>query len=155
MTLIILDTGVLVKAFVEEEGSVKADALLQAAVEGIYRLEAPDFMAIEFGNVLWKYVQRKLLEEEKARQILEQFPFERIEWLPARMLLSDAFRFSIQYAIPVYDGAFLAAAERLAVQFVTADEALHRKVRGSLPWVTSLREFHVASAPDGDVPGTA
>jgi predicted nucleic acid-binding protein len=152
VTLIVLDTGVLVKAFVEEEGSAKADALLQAAVDGIYRLEAPDFMAIEFGNVLWKYVQRKLLEEEKARQILEQFPFERIEWLPARLLLSDAFRFSIQYAIPVSDGAFLAAAEKLAAQFVTADEGLHRKVRGSLPWVISLREFSVASESERGFP---
>jgi len=139
VTPVILDTGVLVKVFVEERDSDKAVALFQASAEGIYRLAAPDFMAIEFGNVIWKYVQRAILLEEEARQTLEDFPFDRIEWLPAVMLLSDAFRFATEYNIAVYDGAFLASAASLGVEFITADEALHRKVRGSLPWVKLLQ----------------
>jgi predicted nucleic acid-binding protein len=46
---IVLDTGVLIKVFVGERESPKATALLRAAAEGIYRLAAPDFMAVEFG----------------------------------------------------------------------------------------------------------
>lgn len=141
MIPVVLDTGVLVKVVVQEEDSLKAMALFEAAVQGAYRLVAPDFMALEFGNVLWKYVSREILRQEEAWQHLERMPYDRIEWLPARMLASQAFRFALEYGIAVYDGAFLAGAESLAVDFVTSDEALHRKVSHRLPWVRLLRDF--------------
>ena len=144
MIPVVLDTGVMVKVFVEEQDSSRATALLRAAAEGRYHLVAPDFMAIEFGNVLWKYVRRTVLREEEARQALGEFPYDRIEWLPARMLASQAFRFALEYDIAVYDGAFLAGAESLAVDLVTSDEALYRKVGRCLPWVRLLRDFHGA-----------
>ena len=153
MIPVVLDTGVLVKFVVAEEDSPKAVALLGAATEGIYHLAAPDFMAIEFGNVLWKYVNHAILREKEARRHLERFPFDRIEWLPARMLLPDAFRFAREHNIAVYDGAFLAGAASLAVDLVTADQALHRKVSSRLPWVKLLREFDVSPASDGGVLG--
>lgn len=141
MTPIILDTGVLVKVFIHEEDSERATRLLQAAAEGTYRLVAPDFMAIEFGNVLWKLVRRTLLQEEEARHALLEFPFDRIEWLPARVLLADAFEIAIEHELAVYDAAFLAAAASLGVDFVTADEGLHQKVASRRPWVRLLRDF--------------
>lgn|GEM_PF-2375585 len=144
MIPVALDTGVLVKVVVEEEDSSKAIALFRSAVEGTYRLVAPDFMAIEFANVLWKYVSRKILREEEARRHIERFPFDRIEWLPARVLVSQALRFATEFGVAVYDGAFLASAESLAVELVTTDMLLHRKVSGQLPWVKLLREFDVS-----------
>ena len=87
MIPLVPDTGVLVKFIVKEEYSPQAMALLGAAVEGTYHLAAPDFMAIEFGNVLWKYVRRAVMKEAEARRHIERFPFDRIEWLPARLLL--------------------------------------------------------------------
>ena len=145
MTPLVLDTSVLMKFVVDEEDSPKAVALLGSAVEGICHLAAPDFMAIEFGNVLWKYVRRGVMRDEEARRHLDRFPFDRIEWLAARLLLKDAFRFAREYDIAVYDGAFLAAAESLAVDLVTSDEALHRKVGNRLPWVRLLRDFDAGS----------
>lgn len=144
MTPVVLDTGVMVKVFVEEEDSPRATDLLLAAAEGTYHLAAPDFMAIEFGNVLWKYVRRSVLREDEAWQAIAEFPFDRIEWLPARLLVSEAFRFAREYDIAVYDGAFLAGAESLAVEFVTTDIMLYRKVGERLPWVKLLREFDVS-----------
>jgi predicted nucleic acid-binding protein len=139
-----MDTGVLVKMFVQEEDSWRATRLLQAAAEGAYRLVAPDFMAVEFGNVLWKLVVRTRLREREARQALADFPFDRIEWLPARVLLADAFGIAIEHEVPVHDAAFLAAAASLGADLVTADEGLHRKVAGRLPWVRLLRDFEGA-----------
>lgn len=153
MIPVVLDTGVMVKVFVEEEDSSKATALLLGAVAGTYRLTAPDFMAIEFGNVLWKYVRRSILREDEAWQALTEFPFDRIEWLPARLLFSEAFRFAREYDIAVYDGAFLAGAESLSVDFITTDVMLYRSVGGRLPWVKLLREFDVSPASDGGVVG--
>jgi len=141
VTPIVLDTGVLVKVFVHEEDSWRATRLLQAAADGAYRLVAPDSMAVEFGNVLWKLVHRTLLREAEARQALAEFPFDRIEWLPARVLLADAYGIAIEHEVAVYDAAFLAAAASLGVDFVTADEGLQRKVAGRLSWVRLLRDF--------------
>jgi predicted nucleic acid-binding protein len=142
---VVLDTGVMVKVYVEEQDSSKATALLKMATEGRYRLAAPDFMAIEFGNVLWKYVRRAVLREEEASQAIGDFPYDRIEWLPARLVLKDAFRFAREHDVAVYDGAFLAAAAGLGADLVTADEGLHRKVGGHLPWVKLLREYEGSS----------
>lgn len=144
MIPVVLDTGVLVKVVVQEEDSPKAVALFDAAVEGAYHLVAPEFMAIEFGNVLWKYVNREILRGEEAWGHLERLPYDRIEWLPARMLLPEAFRFAIDHGIAVYDAAFLAAATTLGTELITADHALYRKVSGQLPWVKLLREFDVS-----------
>ncbi len=130
MIPLVLDTGVMVKVVVQEEDSWKAVALFDAAVEGAYRLVAPDFMAIEFGSVLWKYVSREILREEKAWRHVERLPYDRIEWLPARMLLPEAFRFAMDHGIAVYAAAFLAAATSLGTEFVTTDHVLHRKVGG-------------------------
>ena len=141
MTPIVLDTGVLVKLFVQEEDSWRATKLLQDAAEGTYRLVAPDFMAVEFGNVLWKLVVRTQLREAEARRALAEFPFDRFEWLPARVLLAEAYGIAIEHEVAVYDATFLAAAASLGVDFVTADEGLHRKVAGRLPWVIPLRDF--------------
>src|SRR5438046_1118737 len=107
MIPVVLDTAVLVKVFVEEDGSDRAVALFRAAVDGAYRMVAPDFMAVEFGNVLWKYVERALLTDREARRVLDRFPFDYLEWLPARMLLADAFRLATIHRITVYDAAFL------------------------------------------------
>ncbi len=141
MIPLVPDTSVLVKFIVKEEDSPKAVALLGAAVEGTYHLAAPDFMAIEFGNVLWKYVRRGLMKEAEARRHIERFPFDRIEWLPARLLLKDAFRFAQEHDVAVYDGAFLAAAAGFDADLVTSDEGLHRKVSSRLRWVKLLREY--------------
>lgn len=144
MTPIVLDTGVLVKLFVQEEDSWRATRLLQEAADGAYRLVAPDFMAVEFGNVLWKLVVRAQLQEAEARQAVAEFPFDRIEWLPARVLLAEAYGIATEHGVAVYDASFLAAAASLGVDFVTADEGLHRKVGGRLPWVKLLRDFEEA-----------
>jgi predicted nucleic acid-binding protein len=115
-------------------------ALFRAAVDGAYRLVAPDFMAIELANVLWKYVERELLTDIEARRVLDRFPFDYVEWLPARMLLADAFRLATVHRITVYDAAFLAGAASLAADFVTADRTLHGRVVSRLPWVKLLTD---------------
>jgi predicted nucleic acid-binding protein len=138
---LVLDTGVLVKFVVSEEDSPKAVALLRAATQGAYHLVAPDFMAIEFANVLWKYTTRGILSEEEGRRHLNRLPVDRIEWIPAHMLLAEAFGIATEHEVAVYDAAFLAAAASLGVDFVTADEGLHGKVAGRLPWVRLLRDF--------------
>ncbi len=143
MIPIVVDTAVLVKVFLEEEDSPRAQALFASAVEGVHRLVAPDFMAVEFGNVLWKHVRRSLLGLEEARRSLGRFPYEHIAWLPAHVLLPDAFDFATRYGIAVYDGAFLAGASLLDVDFVTTDRALHEEVAGDLPWVKLLRDYPV------------
>ncbi len=141
MNPLVVDTGILVKVFIQEEDSPLADALFRAAARGTHRLVAPDFSAIEFGNVLWKYVQRSVLSAAEARERLEQFPYDHIQWLPALVLLSPAFDFATRYGVAVYDGAFLAGASMLAVDFITADEILYQKVSPHLPWVRLLRDF--------------
>jgi len=141
VTPLVVDTAVAVKVVIEEEDSVHADALMQAAARGTYHLIAPDLMALEFGNVMWKCVRRSVLTAAEAWRNIERFPFDRIAWLPARALLPGAFSLAIRFGLTVYDGTFLAAAETLGAHLVTADRVLHRRVAADLPWVRLLGEF--------------
>jgi len=146
---VVPDTAVVVKVFLEEEDSPHAHALFRGAAGGTLRLAAPDFMAVEFGNVLWKHTRRSLLTSAEARRAIGRFPFDHIAWLPARVHLPRAFEFASRYDIAVYDAAFLAAADMLDGEFVTADRVLHHKVGTDLPWVRLLREFPLSpSAAD-------
>jgi len=135
------DTTVVVKVFLEEDESPHAQALFQRAVNGEFHLVAPDFMAIEFGNVLWKHARQARLTVEEARQAIDRLPFDHISWVPAEALLPRAFGFATRYGIALYDAAFVSVAEMVGADFVTADRALVRKVGRHLSWVRLLGDF--------------
>jgi predicted nucleic acid-binding protein len=126
LNLFIVDASVVLKWIVPENGS--ADALV---VRSKARLSAPELLMMECVNACWKYAQRREISAEEA--ILAVGVLERvdIELVSLRHLVGPTLRLSNALAHPAYDCAYLALALQRQCPFVTADEKLIAKVRGS------------------------
>jgi predicted nucleic acid-binding protein len=132
----VIDASVAIKWVVQESGT--AEALLVRRS----RLSAPDLLIAECANILWKKVQRNELTDAEAilaARLLRRSD-ERLE--PMRPLLEPALRIAVALDHPAYDCMYLAAAETLSCQLVTADERLWRKCQEvqAVPGVVRLRD---------------
>jgi predicted nucleic acid-binding protein len=69
---VVVDTNVVLKFFIEEANSDKADVLLESFLRGTTRLVTLDFLFIEFVNVLWLKTRRgELTPKEAAEKIMQ------------------------------------------------------------------------------------
>jgi len=65
---VVVDAGIIVKWFVEEEGSDKSLKLRDRYIEGEIRIIAPELMIFETLNALY---YKRLFSEEELKQISE------------------------------------------------------------------------------------
>ena len=128
--LIVVDTSVTAKYFFDEEGSKIVKELFR-----VETLAAPDLMLYEFASVLLK--QRELSEEELNR-FLDLFYQLSVELF---VLPQKGFRRALamarRFGLSAYDASFIALAESLGGDFVTADKKLASKAK-ALPFVRLL-----------------
>jgi predicted nucleic acid-binding protein len=133
----VLDTNVVAKWFFNEEGTDRAEALLNELLDGSSRVQVPSSMFYELANVIWTR-RTESFREQQARRVwaeLESFPLAVTDWPD---LLPEALTFAIQYEVTVYDAVFVVLARRLGGELVTADGVLWDKVAGDCPWVKML-----------------
>ncbi|HTT84426.1 MAG TPA: type II toxin-antitoxin system VapC family toxin [Rhizomicrobium sp.] len=123
MITLVIDASVAIKWIVEEEGTPEALALRHKA-----KLIAPDFLAAECANILWKKVQRKELTSKEAHLAARLLQAADIELLPMRPLLEAATKLAIALDHPAYDCIYLALAVEKDCKLVTADERLLRRL---------------------------
>jgi predicted nucleic acid-binding protein len=130
--LIVVDTSVVVKWAVEEDGA-------EAARQFVNRQPAaPDLLIVEMGHVLTKKVRRRELDRIDAAIAFEQLP-RLLEITSSRPLERRAFELSLSLHHSIFDCYFLALAEAAEAELVTADEVFVQKVRemdaGSPIWL--------------------
>ncbi len=123
MTDLVIDASVVIKWVVEEPGTEEALKLRR------HRLFAPDLLVAECANVLWKKTRRKELTHEEAAMAAQLIERADIELEPSRRLLRQATRLAIALDHPAYDCIYVALAQSLACDFVTADVSLQRQAR--------------------------
>lgn len=115
----VVDTSVVVKWFVSEDGQSEAEALIGES------LVAPDLLLAEVSNALWKKWRKGEIQTEQMHVALtaaDSF----IEILPSRPLADDALAIAVELKHPVYDCYFLAMCAAMELTLVTADRRLMR-----------------------------
>ena len=122
MTDLVIDASVAIKWVVDEPGTPEALSLR------CHRLFAPDLLVAECANVLWKKVRRNELTAAEALVAARLLQRADIELAPMRALLEPATSLAIALDHPAYDCAYLALAEHLSCDLVTADHRLAAKV---------------------------
>ncbi len=138
---IVVDSSVAIKWFVLEDHSAQATDLLTAFQSGQQRLLAPDFINIEFSNIVWKKQVRQGLSAEDAEVILNDFPLIGLALTSSGDLLRDAYNLAVTYERTIYDSLYLALSLREQCQMVTADERLFNSVGTALPNVVLLANW--------------
>jgi predicted nucleic acid-binding protein len=118
VTRFVVDASVAVKWFVPEDDDEAALALLDPAHE----LHAPDLLAAEFGNTIWKKLMRGELIEEEARTVIHALSVVPLSAHACQALLPAAFDIAVRTKRTVYDSLYISLATGLGARLVTADE---------------------------------
>jgi predicted nucleic acid-binding protein len=119
----VIDASIAVKWVVEEDGTTEALLLRRRA-----KLIAPELLAVECANILWKKVQRGELSRDEAFLAARLLQAANVEFLSARSMLEAATRLAVELDHPAYDCLYLALALEHHGRFVTADERFVRKI---------------------------
>jgi predicted nucleic acid-binding protein len=124
---VVIDASIAIKWVVEEEGTA-----LALSVRSSYdKLLAPDLLASECANVLWKKAARGELMAQEAQMAARLLAASDIELIGTRAFLETATRLAIRLNHPAYDCTYLALAMAQDCPFVTADAAFVGKVRAA------------------------
>jgi predicted nucleic acid-binding protein len=138
----VVDASVTIKLFVVEALSVHADVLFaQLAHNPPAHFYVPDLLFIECANILWKHVRRFGYAAERAQEDVADLRALALHSVSTADLIGDALPIALTYPISAYDACYVALAQRLSVPFVTADEALVRKLAGTSYAVQWLGSF--------------
>jgi predicted nucleic acid-binding protein len=121
VTDLVIDASVAIKWVVDEPGTLDALSLRR------HRLFAPDLLVAECANVLWKKVRRNELTASEALLAARLLQRADVELAPMRALLEPATGLAIALDHPAYDCAYLALAESLSCDLVTAGRRLAEK----------------------------
>ncbi|HET6522540.1 MAG TPA: type II toxin-antitoxin system VapC family toxin, partial [Geminicoccaceae bacterium] len=115
------------KWFVYEEGSDEARVLVEAGES----LIAPDLVIAESCNVAWKKRRTGQMTREQAELLTGQLAGVFDLLFPSSPFAARALAMAEILAHPVYDCFYLALAEQVGVQVVTADARLLNRLRGT------------------------
>lgn len=121
--LLVLDTSVAVKFYLQEELQDEARGLLTAVEAGSIELIAPSTIQPELWNALWQQHRRGELALEEARDIWEEFVEAPVSFFEIDPLIPRAIQIASSGVI-VYDALFVALAEAIGTVVVTADGKL-------------------------------
>jgi predicted nucleic acid-binding protein len=102
---------------------------------------APAILAAEIASALWKRMRRGDIDRQKTLEAHERFEEICPLLLPIEDLAQRALELAIDTRHPVYDCFYVALAEELPAELITADERLYRAFAHSLPQVHLLRNM--------------
>jgi predicted nucleic acid-binding protein len=124
--MIVVEASVAVKWFVPEAGSEEAEAVLV----GDEPRAAPEHLAVEVGQALLRHWRGSGVTLEHCRLAMEQVP-RFVQLFSTEALAVEALNVAADVGCSVYDGLYLAAAERWDATVVTADARLVAQLSGT------------------------
>jgi predicted nucleic acid-binding protein len=154
MLRFVIDASVAVKWFIPEPESEKAEILLAKFRRGEIDLAAPDVVVGEVGNTLWKRSARGDIAVDDAAQSYADLLKIAITIQSSSALALRAFKLASDLAHPLYDTLYIALAESLNCELVTADEALIKKLRAKFPLLRALKTIAEPLQPVLPLAGT-
>ena len=121
---LVIDASVLIKFYVPEILSYKAEELLTRVEHGDVMLLAPDLIYPEVGNILWKKQQMKELTRPEVEEITDAIVSLPLNIEASKLLLPLAIDIGIAYKITIYDALYLSMARIYETKMITADRKL-------------------------------
>jgi predicted nucleic acid-binding protein len=121
---LVIDASVIIKAFVPEILSDKAEEFMARAADGELFLMAPDLLYPETGNILWKKQrlhELTLAEVDEIVDAISSLPINIEASLPVMPL---AVTVAVHSGITVYDAMYVTVAKIYETKLITADRKL-------------------------------
>ncbi|OGW84460.1 MAG: hypothetical protein A3C35_02925 [Omnitrophica bacterium RIFCSPHIGHO2_02_FULL_46_11] len=143
METYIVDASVGAKWFFKEENDQAAHYLLDRLEHRNVRLVVPDFFYIEIGNICWKRLQKRELNDSVALALVNRMASFPLVRYPDGELSDVAFENAIHYGISVYDAVYLSLAEIHLAPLITADDVLIKACKNRFDFILPLKEVRV------------
>lgn len=126
----VLDASIAARWFLPDEANAQSEAILDRIADGEAAI-APDIFRLEIQNLMLaaERVGRIMPDDvDGALEALRDLPI-RLEPSANRFLAGSEIALARRYDLTAYDAAYLACAERLGLELVTADGQLERASR--------------------------
>jgi len=141
---LVIDASVLIKFYVPEILSERAERLLTDVEKGHIDLSAPDLIYPEAGNTLWKKQRLKELTRSEVGEITDAILSLPLKIEGLKSLLPLAVDTAIAYEITVYDASYLSLAKIYETTLITADRKLvdvlaKTDLKDSVIWLGSYK----------------
>ena len=131
MKRIVLDASVAAKWLLPPPNEPLRDEALQLArdyKDGLYEVFVPDVFWAEIANFLWKAARLDRCTQVEARSALEVISDYAFQSVSSVSLLRGAFDIATSYDRAVYDCLYVALAQQIGAELITADEKLANAV---------------------------
>ena len=142
MKSLVVDSGISVKWFIQEDDSDVAQLVLDKYKSGNVSFLAPTLIYAEFGNIIWKKQIFQGLDPKDAESAIQEF--KKIEFIltPTSTLFNDAYNIAVKYKRTFYDSLYLALSIKEDCGFVTAAEKFYNAVKQDFPKMILLANWH-------------
>jgi len=134
----VVDANVVVKWLVPGALEAEADQLFQWILTQDGEAHAPDFLKLEVTQVLWKKWRANELLRSEVRLVMAELAALPLHLHHSSLLLADALEIACEFERTVYDSTYLALADVLDCEFISADKRLINAIRQS-NWSGSIR----------------
>ena len=141
---LVIDASVLIKFYVPEILSDRAERLLAKLEKKDIDLLAPDLIYPETGNALCKKQRLKELTRSEVEEITDAILSLPLKIESSQPLLPLAVDIAITYGITVYDASYLSLAKVYETTLITADRKLvdvlaKTDLKDSVIWLGSYK----------------
>ena len=121
---LVIDASVVIKAYVPEIMSDKAEEVMSRVANGELVLLAPDLLYPETGNILWKKRRLHELTLAEVDEIVNAISALPIKIEASRPVMPLAVTIAMHSGITVYDAMYVALARIYETRMITADKKL-------------------------------
>jgi len=140
VNVFIVDASVAAKWFIDEEYSEAALSVLKEK----NRLHAPDFLLLEMGSIICKWLRRGAVSVEEGaelRDVLRRYPIQNHPFITFH---DSAFAIASETGQSIYDCLYVALAALLDAKMVTADRRLYDSIRNGrfkkhIVWIEDIK----------------
>ncbi len=142
--VVIVDASIAIKWVLAEVDSFRAETLLAEWIKTGIKIFAPDLLAYELTNALYRKVRKGEITLERAKEALEEISHTEITFnFSSDFALSTrAIELASFFNLPAtYDSHYLALAEHKGCELWTADMRMWNSVKGKLDWVHWMGDY--------------
>jgi predicted nucleic acid-binding protein len=134
----VIDSNVALKWVLPEPDADKAIQLRDEFRSAIHELLAPDIFPVEVLHALTRAERQKRIPVGSGHKLWRSIMTDAPALHPHIPLLDRAYQIASLARIGIYDCLYVALAEQVACELVTADDKLLRNLHPTFPFIVSL-----------------
>jgi len=123
---IVLDSSVIAKWFFKEEQREEAINLRKLHKNGEIEINAPKLLLFELGNI---FLNKKVFAGNFFNESIDTLFSININFAEDKEILGPTFNHASRYNLSFYDATYVALAQSLNCDFITADKKLVKSTK--------------------------